>query len=61
MICTADDRERIFTRRALIGPMRFPRIVFAVHSLKAASRLNDGEGVVYNKYGMPSFDLLHSA
>jgi bifunctional non-homologous end joining protein LigD len=39
---------------------RFPRIVTAVRRLKVRSVLLDGEGIVYNAKGMPSFDLLHS-
>ena len=40
--------------------MRFPRIVEAVRRLKAKSVVLDGEGVVYDQHGMPSFDLVHS-
>ena len=60
MIRKADDRVRIFTRRGADWTKRFTLIVSAVHRLKAASLLIDGEGIVYNKHGMPSFDLLHS-
>ena len=60
MVRKADARVRIYTRRGADWTKRFPRIVSAVHKLKAASLLIDGEGVVYNKHGMPSFDLLHS-
>ncbi len=60
MIRKDDDRVRIYTRRGADWTKRFPRIVAAVHRLKAKSALIDGEGIVYNKDGMPSFDLLHS-
>jgi bifunctional non-homologous end joining protein LigD len=39
---------------------RFPRIVEAVSRLKVRSALIDGEGVVYNDKGMPSFNMIHS-
>ena len=39
---------------------RFPRIVEAVRRLKVRSVLIDGEGVVYNDKGMPSFNMIHS-
>ena len=60
MIRKADDRVRIYTRRGADWTKRFPRIISAVHKLRAESFLIDGEGIVYNKDGMPSFDLLHS-
>ena len=37
-----------------------PRLVSAARSIKADSFLIDGEGIVYDGKGMPSFDLLHS-
>ena len=37
-----------------------PRIVEAVRRLKVKTVLLDGEGVVYDQHGMPSFDLIHS-
>ena len=51
---------RIYTRRGADWTKRFPRIVQAVRKLKAASILLDGEGIVYDGKGMPSFALLHS-
>ena len=32
----------------------------AVRRLKVKSVLLDGEGIVYDQHGMPSFDLIHS-
>jgi bifunctional non-homologous end joining protein LigD len=40
--------------------LHFPRIVDAVRRLKVKSVLLDGEGIVYDQNGMPSFDLIHS-
>lgn len=60
MVRKADDRVRVYTRRGADWTRRFPRIVSAVQKLRATSFLIDGEGIVYNKNGMPSFDLLHS-
>jgi bifunctional non-homologous end joining protein LigD len=51
---------RIYTRRGADWTKRFPRIVQAVRKLKATSILLDGEGIVYDGKGMPSFALLHS-
>jgi ATP-dependent DNA ligase len=34
--------------------------VEAVRRLKVKSVLLDGEGIVYDQHGMPSFDLIHS-
>ena len=56
MVRKHEDRVRIYTRRGADWTSRFPRIVSAAHKLKATSALIDGEGVVYNKDGMPSFD-----
>jgi ATP-dependent DNA ligase len=33
--------------------------VEAVRRLKVKSVLLDGEGIVYDQHGMPSFDLIH--
>lgn len=38
----------------------FPRVVQAARKIKADSFLLDGEGIVYDKRGMPNFALLHS-
>jgi bifunctional non-homologous end joining protein LigD len=54
------DVVRVYTRRGADWTKRFPRVVAAVRKLKAESALIDGEAIVYNKGGMPSFDLLHS-
>lgn len=55
-----EDRVRVFTRRGADWTKRFPRIVAAVRELKVDSALIDGEGIVYDAKGMPSFDLIHS-
>lgn len=60
MVRKHEDHIRIYTRRGADWTKRFPRIVSAVQKLKANSLLIDGEGVVYDNNGMPSFDLLHS-
>jgi bifunctional non-homologous end joining protein LigD len=39
---------------------RFSRILQAARRMKATSFLLDGEGIVYDRKGMPSFALLHS-
>lgn len=54
------DAVRIYTRRGADWTKRFPRVVTAVRRLKARLLLIDGEGVVYDAMGMPSFALLHS-
>ena len=51
---------RIYSRRGADFTLRFPRIVEAVRRLKVKSVLFDGEGIVYDHHGMPSFDLIHS-
>jgi bifunctional non-homologous end joining protein LigD len=51
---------RVFTRRGADWTKRFPRIVAAVRRLKVSSVLLDGEGIVYDGKGMPSFALPHS-
>src|SRR5689334_19592790 len=55
-----EDVVRVYTRRGADWTKRFPRVVAAVSRLKVHSVLIDGEGIVYNKDGMPSFALLHS-
>lgn len=60
MVRKDDDRVRVYTRRGADWTKRFPRIVQAVRRLKATSVLIDGEGIVYDGKGMPSFALLHS-
>jgi ATP-dependent DNA ligase len=47
-------------RRGADWTERYPRVVAAVRSLKVRSVILDGEGIVYNHKGMPSFDLVHS-
>jgi bifunctional non-homologous end joining protein LigD len=54
------DAVRIYTRRGADWTKRFPRVVEAVRQIKAHSALIDGEGIVYDDAGMPSFDLLRS-
>ena len=60
MVRKADDRVHIYSRRGADFTPRFPRIVEAVRRLKVRSVLIDGEGVVYNDKGMPSFNMIHS-
>jgi bifunctional non-homologous end joining protein LigD len=51
---------RVYTRRGADWTKRFPRIVQAARKMKATSFLLDGEGIVCDGKGMPSFELLHS-
>ena len=60
MVRRLDDKVRIYSRRGADFTPRFPRIVDAVRRLKVKSVLRDGEGIVYDQHGMPSFDLIHS-
>jgi bifunctional non-homologous end joining protein LigD len=60
MVRRVADKVRIYSRRGADFTPRFPRIVEAVHRLKVKSVLLDGEGIVYDQHGMPSFDLIHS-
>ena len=60
MVRRDGDRVRIYSRRGADFTLRFPRIVEAVRRLKVKSILLDGEGIVYDQNGMPSFDLIHS-
>lgn len=60
MVRKRDDRVRVLTRRGADWTARFPRLVQAAKKIKAASFLIDGEGIVYDRKGMPSFALLHS-
>ena len=60
MVRRQDDKVRIYSRRGADFTLRFPRIVEAVRRLKVKSILLDGEGIVYDQNGMPSFDLIHS-
>ena len=60
MVRRHDDKVRIYSRRGADFTLRFPRIVEAVRRLKVKSVLLDGEGIVYDQNGMPSFDLIHS-
>lgn len=60
MVRKHDDRVRIYTRRGADWTERFPRIVQAARAIKATAFLLDGEGIVYDGKGMPTFDLLHS-
>ena len=54
------DRVRLYTRRGFNWSHRFPLIVEAVRGLKARSVVIDGEAVVCDASGIPSFDMLHS-
>jgi bifunctional non-homologous end joining protein LigD len=60
MVRKADDRVCIYSRRGADFTQRFPRIVEAVRGLRVRSVLIDGEGIVYNDKGMPSFNMIHS-
>lgn len=60
MVRKDDDRVRVYTRRGADWTERYPRVVAAVRRLKVRSVLLDGEGIVYDHKGMPSFDLIHS-
>jgi len=60
MVRKADDQVRIYSRRGADFTARFPRIVEAIRRLKVRSALIDGEGVVFNDKGMPSFNMIHS-
>jgi bifunctional non-homologous end joining protein LigD len=53
------DHVRVFSRNGADFTERFPRIVEAARRLRVQSALLDGEGIVYNGAGMPSFRLLH--
>lgn len=59
MVRKDGKQVRIYTRRGADYTARFPRIVRAVEKLKAKSLLIDGEGIVFNKHGMPEFRLIH--
>ncbi|MEH2596868.1 hypothetical protein V1278_003781 [Bradyrhizobium sp. AZCC 1577] len=60
MVRKRDDSVRVFTRRGADWTARFPRIIQAARKIKATSFLLDGEGIVYDSKGMPTFALLHS-
>jgi ATP-dependent DNA ligase len=60
MVRKDNEAVRVYTRRGADWTERFPRIVQAARRLKVRSFLLDGEGVVYDKKGVPSFALLHS-
>ena len=60
MVRKDDERVRVYTRRGADWTERFPRIVAAARRLKVRSILLDGEGIVFDAKGMPSFALLHS-
>jgi ATP-dependent DNA ligase len=60
MVRKDGEHVRVYTRRGADWTKRFPRIVQAARKMKATSFLLDGEGIVYDGKGMPSFDLLHS-
>jgi bifunctional non-homologous end joining protein LigD len=60
MVRKAAGKVRIYSRRGADFTDRFPLIVDAVNRLNVTSVLIDGEGVVYDRYGMPDFALLHS-
>jgi bifunctional non-homologous end joining protein LigD len=51
---------RIYTRRGADWTKRFPRIVDAVGKLKATTVLIDGEGIIADRGGLATFELLHS-
>jgi bifunctional non-homologous end joining protein LigD len=60
LVRKTNESVRIYTRRGADWTKRFPRIVQAARKIRATSFLLDGEGIVYDGKGMPSFDLLHS-
>jgi ATP-dependent DNA ligase len=60
MVRKDDGGVRVYTRRGADWTERYPRVVAAVRSLKVRSVILDGEGIVYDHKGMPSFDLVHS-
>jgi bifunctional non-homologous end joining protein LigD len=60
MVRKAVGKVRIYSRHGADFTDRFPRIVEAVNRLNVTSVLIDGEGVVYDRYGMPDFALIHS-
>jgi bifunctional non-homologous end joining protein LigD len=47
---------RVYSRRGADFTKRFPRIVAATRRLRATSVLLDGEGIVYDSFGMPDFN-----
>lgn len=51
---------RVYSRRGADFTKRFPRLIDAARRLRATSALLDGEGIVYDRRGMPDFDLIHS-
>ena len=60
MVRRVADKVWIYSRRGADFTPRFPRIVEAVRRLKVKTVVLDGEDVVYDQHGMPSFDLIHS-
>ena len=60
MVRKAGVDVRIYSRRGADFTGRYPLLVAAMRRLRATSALLDGEGVVYDQNGMPSFDLIHS-
>src|SRR5215218_9134211 len=60
MVRKAGVDVRIYSRNGADFTKRFPRLVSAARKLRATSALLDGEGIVYDQHGMPSFDLIHS-
>jgi len=60
MVRKAGVDVRIYSRNGADFTARFPRLVAAARKLRATSALLDGEGIVYDQHGMPSFALVHS-
>jgi bifunctional non-homologous end joining protein LigD len=60
MVRRDDQRVRCFTRRGNNWPDRFPSIVDAALSIKAASFLIDGEAVIIGDDGVYDFRSLRS-
>ena len=52
---------KLLTRKALDWTERFPRLVAALRGLQLGSGWIDGEIVVEDSAGMPSFNLLQAA
>ena len=61
LVRKSEDAVRIYTRRGADWTKRFPRIVTAVHKLKAKSVLLDGKGTHFNGQSTVRLDSDHAA
>jgi bifunctional non-homologous end joining protein LigD len=62
LIATIEDgRVRLFTRREQDWTRRFPGIAKALEALRAKSAILDGEAIVEDRNGVPSFSALQEA